>query len=76
MTSSKTAYDDPSTAAELVADCRETERNLAFTSVGRSALRPAPSIRFEDQPQGLAKQDIDMLAAAHRIAGALGLEMD
>ena len=76
MTSRKPAYDDPSTAAELVADCRETERNLAFTSVVHNALRPAPSIRFEDQPQGLAKQDIDMLAAAHRVAGALGLEMD
>jgi len=76
MTSSKTAYDDPSTAAELAADCRAIERNLAFTRVARNALRPAPSIRFEDQPQGLAKQDIDMLAAAHRLADALGLELD
>lgn len=76
MTSSRTAYDDPSTTAELVADCRETERRLAFTGVARAALRPAPSIRFEDQREGLAKQEIDMFAAAHRIADALGLDLD
>jgi hypothetical protein len=76
MTSSLTAYDDPASTAELCADCRETERRLALTRVARGALRPAPSIRFEDYPQGLPKQDIDLLAAAHRLAGALGLELD
>jgi len=75
MTSSLTAYDDLASTDELVADCRETERRLAFTSVARDALRPAPSIRFEDQPQGLPKRDIDLLAAAQRISGALGLDL-
>jgi hypothetical protein len=76
MTSRTTAYDDPASAAELYADCRETERRLAFRSVARQALRPAPSIRFEDHPQGLPKQDIDMLAAAHRLSRVLGLDLD
>ena len=76
MTSSLTAYDDLSTTDEMVADCRETERRLAFTSVARDALRPAPSIRFEDQRQGLPKRDIDLLQAAQRISGALGLDLD
>ena len=76
MSSHLPAYDDLPTTAELCADARETERRLAFTSVARDALRPAPSIRFEDQPQGLPKQDIDMLLAAQRIAGALGLDLD
>ena len=76
MTSGLTAYDDPSTPSELAADCRETERRLALTCVSRDALRPAPSIRFEDFPQGLPKRDVDLLAAAHRLAGALGLELD
>jgi hypothetical protein len=76
MSSNLPVYDDPSSTDEMVADCRETERRLAFTSVARDALRPAPSLRFEDQPQGLAKRDIDMLAAAQRLSGALGLDLD
>jgi hypothetical protein len=76
MSSSLTAYDDLSTTDEMVADCRETERRLAFTSVARDALRPAPSLRFEDQRQGLPKRDIDLLEAAQRISGALGLDLD
>lgn len=76
MTSSLIAYDDPATPAELRADCRETERRLALTSVTRNALRPAPSIRFEEHPQGLEKQNIDMLAAAHLLSAVLGLDLD
>lgn len=76
MTSRLTAYEDPSTTDEMLADCRETERRLAFTSVARDALRPAPSIRFEDHRQGLPKREIDLLQAAQRISGALGLDLD
>ncbi|WGL53783.1 hypothetical protein P5P86_08120 [Nocardioides sp. BP30] len=76
MTSSRTAYDDPATPAQLRADCRETERRLAMTGVARAALRPSPSLRFEDHAQGLAKRDIDLLAAAHRLSAALGLDLD
>lgn len=76
MSSHLSAYEDLAAPAEMCADARETERRLAVSSVARDALRPAPSIRFEDQPQGLPKQDIDMLLAAQRIAGALGLDLD
>jgi hypothetical protein len=76
MTSARIAYDDLSSPEEMRADCRETETRLALTSAARGALRPAPSIRFEDFPQGLPKGDIDLLVAAHRIAHALGLELD
>ena len=76
MSSNLPAYEDLATPAEMCADARATERRLAFGAVARAALRPAPSIRFEDQRQGSPKQDIDMLRAAQRIAGALGLDLD
>jgi|GEM_PF-6298844 len=71
-----TPYDDPASTDELWADCRETESRLALTRAARQALRPAPSIRFEDHPQGMPKQDIDLLRAAQRLAHAMGLDLD
>lgn len=73
---SLTAYDDPASPAEMRADCHEAGVRLGLTGVARDALRPAPSIRFEDYPQGLPKQDIDTLQAAQRLASALDLELD
>lgn len=73
---SLTAYDDLASPAEMRADCDRAGSRLGLTGVARDALRPAPSIRFEDCPQGLPKQDIDMLQAARRLATALDLELD
>ncbi|MEP9381007.1 hypothetical protein [Nocardioides sp. KR10-350] len=72
----KMAYDDPATPHELCADCRAADRALALDRAARSVRRPAPSIRFEDYPQGLPKRDIDLLAAAHRLAHTLSLAQD
>jgi hypothetical protein len=80
------AYDDPSTPSELTADCRAAEARLALPDaadspvapawvdrVARAAVRPAPSIRFEDLPREVAKREVDPTAAARRIAVALDL---
>lgn len=73
---SPAAYDDPASPAEMRADCHQAGSRLGLTGVARDALRPAPSIRFEDYPRGLPKRDVDMLQAARRLATALGLELD
>ena len=69
----RTAYDDPASPAELAADCRAADASLDLHEVGRRLHQPAPSLRFEDFPQGLPEQDADMLAAAGRLARALHL---
>lgn len=79
-TDPRTPYDDPQAPAQLREACRAAGDVLALPadlhSVARAAARPAPSIRFEDQPQGLPKRDVDMLAAAEMLAAALCLELD
>lgn len=76
----RTPYDDPEPPATLAESCRAAGDVLALRrdldSVARAARRPAPSIRFEDRPQGLPKRDLDMLAAAEMLAAALSLEVD
>jgi hypothetical protein len=72
--------DDATTPSQMTADCRAAEARLdlpaSFDRVARAAARPAPSIRFEDFPREVAKQDIHPAVAARRIAAALGLDLD
>lgn len=79
-TDSRTPYDDPQPPAQLRESCRAAGDVLALrrdlSTMAAAAARPAPSIRFEDQPQGLPKRDLDMLAAAEMLAAALSLELD
>lgn len=87
MTSSSlrpTAYDDLATPAEMHADCCaasvnlhvELHNDLRFEEVARRAARPAPSIRFDDQPAERPKPTIDFSEAAARLAGALHFHLD
>ena len=80
MAKNRTVYADPATPAELRDDCRAAGVVLdlprRMDSVARAASRPAPSIRFEDYPQGLPKHDVDLLTAARSLAAALDLELD
>ncbi|MGZ4428192.1 MAG: hypothetical protein ACXVW2_15935 [Nocardioidaceae bacterium] len=77
------AYDDPSTAHEMTADCRAVEaalrlpeRRTAAERAAKAAARPAPSIRFEDYPREVRKREIAVSDAAARLAAALHLHLD
>jgi hypothetical protein len=54
-------YDDPARTGRTTADCRAVA----------AVLRPAPSIRFEDQRRDAAEPRIEVSAAAARLAAAL-----
>ena len=63
----------------MTADCQVLQRQLRLTQLeraARAALRPAPSIRYEDYPRELAKRDIEVSEAAARLAAALHLHLD
>jgi len=71
-----TPYDERATFAQMTADCREVGRNLRLERVAESAVRPAPSIHFEDFPREVPKREIKVSEAAQRIANALHLHLD
>lgn len=66
-----TAYDDLATPQEMLADCRATGRNLRLDRAARAAVRPAPSIRFEDYPREVPKREIEVSEAAQRLSAAI-----
>jgi hypothetical protein len=68
---------ESSLPAEMFDDCRAVARNVpALERAARKAVAPAPSIRFEDFPTDLPKQQIPIDAAAVRLATALHLHLD
>ena len=71
-----TAYDDLATPAQMRADCRATGRNLRLERAAQRVGRPAPSILFQDFPREVPKREIEVSAAAQRIANALELHLD
>ena len=87
MTSSahprRLAYDDASPTDRMTSDCRAVEEALRLPEqrtpaerAARAALRPAPSILFDDYPREVAKPSIEVSEAAARLAGALHLHLD
>jgi hypothetical protein len=66
MSEPRVAYDDASSPSQMTRDCVAV----------RAALRPAPSIRYEDYPREVAKPRIEIPAAAARLAAALHLQLD
>ena len=81
--SRRLAYDDASSTDQMTSDCRAVEEALhlprRLTPAERAALaavRPAPSIRFEDYPREVAKPAIEVSDAAARLAAALHLHLD
>lgn len=65
------ASDDFTTPQQMRADCVVTGRNLRLERAAEQAMRPAPSIRFEDYPRDVAKREIRVSDAAARLARAL-----
>jgi hypothetical protein len=83
MTYLRLPYDDPATTAQMTADCRAVETALHLPGrrseaerAARAALRPAPSIRYEDFPREVAKPGIEVSDATARLAAALHLHLD
>jgi hypothetical protein len=83
MTYQRLPYDDASTATEMTSDCRAVESALRLpgrrTPAERAraaALRPAPSIRFEDFPREVRKPTIRVSEAASRLAAAIHPYLD
>ncbi|MDF9715946.1 hypothetical protein INN71_16260 [Nocardioides sp. ChNu-153] len=73
--SPRPAYADPAAPADLVQDCRAATRELRLDTpaarLARAALRPAPSLAYDDQPREVRKPEIAVSAAAARLASAI-----
>lgn len=83
MTYQRLAYDDASTTSQMAADCRAVEealhlpeRRSAAERAARAAVKPAPSILFEDYPREVKKPSIEVSEAAARLASAMHLHLD
>ena len=74
------SYDDPATPSEMHADCVAVGRNLGLQRrlerAAESAVRPAPSIYFDEYPREVSKREIKVSDAAARLANALHLHLD
>ncbi len=70
------AYDDPASPEEMRADCQAVGERLHLERAARAAVRTAPSLYFEDFPREVPKRQIEISAAAARLAGALNLQLD
>ena len=75
LMSDLTAYDDPAAPSEMTADCLAAEAHLDIHSVARTIHVPAPSLHFDDLPE-MTNPEIHPVAAAQRLAAALGLDLD
>ena len=83
MTYERLPYDDASTATEMTSDCRAVESALRLPArrtpaerARAAAVRPAPSLRFEDYPREVRKPTIRVSEAASRLAAAIPTYLD
>ena len=83
MTYQRLAYHEASTAAEMTSDCHAVEAALHLPTrrtpaerALRAAVGPVPSIRYEDYPREVAKAEVEVSAAAARLAAAIHPYLD
>jgi hypothetical protein len=83
MTYERLPYEDASTATEMSTDCeavgsalRLPDRRTPAERARAAAVRPAPSIRFEDYPREVDKPAIRVSEAASRLAAAFHSYLD
>jgi len=69
-----TPYEEIETPAQLRADCEAVNSRLARAA--RKVTETAPSIHFDEFPREIPKKDIQISAAAQRLANALHLHLD
>ncbi len=74
------SYDDLASPADMRTDCEAVGRNLGLERrlerAAESAVGPVPSIHYADFPREVPKRDIEISAAAARVANALHLHLD
>ncbi|MEJ7795868.1 MAG: hypothetical protein WKF50_09970 [Nocardioides sp.] len=71
------AYDDFATPAQMHADCVEVSHHLRLERATVLAVAAdVPSLHFEDYPREVRKRDIAVSDAAARLANALHLHLD
>ena len=66
----------PDVNGDMYADARATRDHLRLERAARAAVRPPPSLRYDDYPQDLPKRELRVTDAAQRIANALHLHLD
>ena len=83
MTYVRLPYDDAATATEMAADCHAVGSALHLPTrlapadrAARAIRRPAPSLRYEDQPGEVVKRPIEIGEAAARLAAAFQPSQD
>ena len=83
MTYQRLPYDDASPTEEMAFDCQAVERALRLPvrrtpaeRAARAAVRPAPSIRFEDYPREVEKTPVTVSDAASRLAAGVHVYLD
>ncbi len=83
MTYQRLPYDEAATAPEMTSDCRAVgaalrlpDRHTPAERARMAAVRPAPSLLFEDYPRDVAKPTIEVSEAAARLAGAIHPYLD
>ena len=64
-----TPYEEIASPAEMKTDCEAVTRRLEDAAT--KAVRPAPSIHFDEFPQDVPKRGIAIPAAAQRLAAAI-----
>jgi hypothetical protein len=69
-----TPYEEIETPAQMRADCEAVSSRLVRAA--KKVTEPAPSIHFDEFPREIPKKDIQISAAAQRLANALHLHLD
>ncbi|MCL2543212.1 MAG: hypothetical protein FWE71_12250 [Nocardioidaceae bacterium] len=64
-----TPYEEIDSPADMRADCEAVTRRLDVAA--SKAVRPAPSIHYDEFPQDLPKPGIQVSEAAQRLAAAI-----
>ena len=64
------------TPRDMYADARAARDHLRLEKIARRAVRPAPSLDYDDYPREVVKREIRVDEAAQRIANALHLHLD
>ena len=83
MSYERLPYDDASTATEMTTDCEAVGSALQLPArrtpaerARAAAVRPAPSIRYDDFPHDIPKPRIEVSEAASRLAAAIHPYLD
>jgi hypothetical protein len=76
MASPRTSYDEIQSPADMREDCAAVGRTLRLDAIARAAEAGPPSLEYAAYPREVTKREIEVGAAAARLAGALGLYLD